>query len=66
MPQANFDRTETADFHPIWSGDFRLPDVWWGESGIDADIWSDPIPYVESLANASAEAAAPLLAGDPR
>jgi hypothetical protein len=22
------------------------PDVWWGEDGIDALTWADPIPYV--------------------
>lgn len=21
------------------------PDVWWGESGIDALLWADPAPY---------------------
>jgi hypothetical protein len=22
-----------------------VPDVWWGENGIDALIWVDPVPY---------------------
>lgn len=50
---------------PIWHSGHE-PDVWWGESGIDADIWSDPIPYVKPLMDASAEVAEPLRAGDPR
>jgi hypothetical protein len=50
---------------PVFNG-VPEPDVWWGESGIDADIWSDPIPYATPFVNASAEAAVPLLAGDPR
>lgn len=31
------DRRDEADSYP---------DVWWGEQGIDALIWADPIPYV--------------------
>lgn len=48
----------------IWE-DEPVADVWWGASGIDALIWADPIPYGEP-ADASVEAAEPLMAGDPR
>jgi hypothetical protein len=25
------------------------PDVWWGDDGIDALIWADPLPYADPL-----------------
>lgn len=54
-----------AELNPLWNAE-PAPDVWWGEDGIDADIWSDPIPYATPLMDVSAEAAVPLLAGDAR
>lgn len=50
----------------VWDDEPEPPDVWWGECGIDAGIWADPRPYAEQPVAASTEAAAPLLAGDPR
>ena len=45
-------RTTTTATHtpagmesPAESDETLLPDVWWGEHGIDALIWADPAPY---------------------
>lgn len=32
--------------------DEPTPDVWWGEDGIDALIWADPLPYADPLSTA--------------
>lgn len=31
------------------------PDTWWGEDGIDALIWADPLPYEYPLTIAPRE-----------
>jgi hypothetical protein len=46
--------------------DDLAPEVWWSEDGIDALIWADPQPYAGAPPGPPAEAAVPLLAGDPR
>jgi hypothetical protein len=46
--------------------DEPMPDVWWGEDGIDALIWADPRPYDGRPSETNIDAPAVLLAGDPQ
>lgn len=40
------------------------PDVWWGDDGIDAMIWADPLPYGDPRTTvSSAEAEVPFADG---
>jgi hypothetical protein len=42
-----------------------MPDVWWGDDGIDALLWADPQPYKEP-AESPVESAAIARAGEAR
>jgi hypothetical protein len=49
----------TPALHPTWFGDPE-PDIWCGQSGINALIWADPLPYDEPALDVPADTPTPL------